>query len=131
MIVNLCNYLIQPSLNNYQVLLILWNSCQTIFCMFLSFLKTKLNWKIEKLEAILLTCREHCLNEKNVLEIIFLGRAKLWKFASAKHLKHMINEDTFTVVFYEKNRFPKSEVKIVEKHLQGAFRKTYSYRNCC
>ena len=70
--------------------------------MFLSFFKTKHNRKIEKLEAILLTCRKHCLNEKNVLEIIFFGNAKQ-KFARAKHLKQVINEDTFTNVFYEKN----------------------------
>ena len=33
--------------------------------------------------------------------------------------------------FMKRIRFPKSEVKIVEKHLQGAFKKTYSYRNSC
>ena len=53
---------------------------------------------------MLLTCRKHCLNEKNVLEIIFFGSAKHEKFARAKHLKQVINEDTFMVVFYEKNQ---------------------------
>ena len=33
--------------------------------------------------------------------------------------------------FMKRIRFLKSEVKIVEKYLQGAFRKTYFYRNSC
>ena len=33
--------------------------------------------------------------------------------------------------FMKRIRFPKSKDKIVQKHLQGAFRKTYSYRNSC
>ena len=33
--------------------------------------------------------------------------------------------------FMRRIRLPKSKGKIVEKYLQGAFRKTYSYRNSC
>ena len=35
------------------------------------------------------------------------------------------------LLFMKRIEFLKSEVKIVEKYLQGAFRKTFFYRNSC